>query len=340
MLINTFHSKKNKKYKVSIISPVYNSEKYITTFVNSIQNQMINEIEIIFIDDFSSDKSIETIEKYQKKDNRIKLIKNTKNRGTFVSRNIGVLKSKGDYLMFIDPDDIISENIIRICYNLAIKNKFEIIRFYIYLKNKNIGYITLSEFINELKSIPIYQPELSTYLFYGLGRLRQIDYNISNKFIKRSCLISVFNYLEKYYLDVFMIISEDGLINFMLYRTAKSFYFLKKIGYYYYQNKGSISERYDKLPSNLFFSIKYFYSKIIFDFTKNILYEKNIVNYYLDTFLNMTDINCLINFLKNDFSSSNDKDHSFYNYVINIYLESKLTNISSKEILKKLKDLI
>ncbi len=62
--INNFHFKKNKTPKVSIISPVFNREKYLIRFINSIQNQIINkiEIEIIFIDDFSQDKSVKIIE--------------------------------------------------------------------------------------------------------------------------------------------------------------------------------------------------------------------------------------------------------------------------------------
>lgn len=54
---------------------------------------------MIFIDDFSNDNSIKTIENFQKKDKRIVLIKNKKNRGTFINRNLGVLKSKGEYLI-------------------------------------------------------------------------------------------------------------------------------------------------------------------------------------------------------------------------------------------------
>ena len=201
-IINNFHFKKNKTPKVSIISPVFNREKYLIRFINSIQNQIINkiEIEIIFIDDFSQDKSVKIIESCQLKDQRIILIKNKKNRGTFISRNIGALKSLGEYIMFPDPDDILSQNIIYICYNLAKKNQYEMIRFNIY---KGKGNFVASSIMNQLKSLPIGQPELSTYLFYGLGTLCQIDYNVSSKFIKRSSFMMVLNYLEKYYLYIY-----------------------------------------------------------------------------------------------------------------------------------------
>jgi cellulose synthase/poly-beta-1,6-N-acetylglucosamine synthase-like glycosyltransferase len=70
-LINRIKFKRIKFPKVSIISPVHNREKFILRFIRSIQNQKFNDIEIIFIDDFSKDKSIKLIEKYQEKDGRI-----------------------------------------------------------------------------------------------------------------------------------------------------------------------------------------------------------------------------------------------------------------------------
>ena len=104
--------KKIKNPKISIISAVYNRGKYLFRFIKSIQNQKINDLEIIFIDDFSNDNTIEIIENFQKIDERIKLIKHKKNKGTLISRNNGALKSVGEYLLFPDPDDMISNDIL------------------------------------------------------------------------------------------------------------------------------------------------------------------------------------------------------------------------------------
>ena len=68
--------------KISIISPVYNRGNYILRFLRSIQNQGFEDIEIIFIDDYSTDNSVKLIEKYQKEDKRIVLLKNKRNKGT------------------------------------------------------------------------------------------------------------------------------------------------------------------------------------------------------------------------------------------------------------------
>ena len=88
-LCNNGILKNNKKFKIlenpkiSIISPNHNREKYILRLLRSIQNQFFDDIEIILVDDFSNDNSIKLIEEYQKNDERIILIKNKKNKGTF-----------------------------------------------------------------------------------------------------------------------------------------------------------------------------------------------------------------------------------------------------------------
>ena len=89
--------KKIDSPKISIISPIYNSEKFLLRFLKSIQSQNFNDLEIILVDDCSIDNSIELIKQYQKMDQRILLIKNKKNKGTFMSRNLGALYSKGQY---------------------------------------------------------------------------------------------------------------------------------------------------------------------------------------------------------------------------------------------------
>ena len=81
----------------------------------------------------------------------------------------------------------------------------------------------------KLKSKPIYQPELSDYLFYGFGNLNLNDFTLWNKFIKEDAFKRAINNIDPFYLNQYMIIFEDGLINFALYRTVKSFYLIKKI---------------------------------------------------------------------------------------------------------------
>ena len=196
--------KKKNNPKISLISPIYNRDRFILRFLISIQYQSFDDIEIIFVDDCSLDKSIEKIEKYQKEDKRIILIKNKKNKGIFITRNIGALYSKGKYLIIPDPDDIMSENILTICYNYAEKYKYEMIRFNIYGGNNKLFF---NDILNELENKKLYQPELSTYIFYLNNELRIKDYYIYNKFINflklimnsEKRLISLFPPLNKIY---------------------------------------------------------------------------------------------------------------------------------------------
>ena len=117
--------------KISLIIPVYNKEKYIKPLYASIQRQSLKDIEIIFVDDLSKDKSIEIIEEFMKIDKRIILIKHDKNRRNFYSRNETAKISKGKYLLIIGSDDLIINNILEKSYITAENNNLDITQFYI-----------------------------------------------------------------------------------------------------------------------------------------------------------------------------------------------------------------
>ncbi len=99
------------KILISVIVPVYNVEKYIDKCLNSIMKQSYKNIEIILVDDGSTDKSGKICEEYAKLDNRIKVV-HKKNEGLGLARNSGLEISSGKYIAFIDSDDFISENMI------------------------------------------------------------------------------------------------------------------------------------------------------------------------------------------------------------------------------------
>ena len=91
---------------VSIITPTYNSEKYIRETIASVQSQTYSNWELILVDDCSTDQTISVIKEIQKTDDRIHLIKSTVNSGPAVSRNKGIAKATGTYMTFLDADDI------------------------------------------------------------------------------------------------------------------------------------------------------------------------------------------------------------------------------------------
>ena len=114
--------------KVSIIIPVYNTEKYLNECLDSVVNQTLDDIEIICINDGSTDNSLNILESYAKKDNRIKII-TQKNSGQGCARNKGLSTAKGDYIYFIDSDDTILPETLNECYNLAVKNNLDFLMF-------------------------------------------------------------------------------------------------------------------------------------------------------------------------------------------------------------------
>ena len=112
--------------KISIIIAVYNIEKYISKCLESVIKQKGNDIEIIIIDDGSTDNSLKICKSYQKKDKRIKIITG-KNKGLNAVRNIGFDNSTGEYIWHIDGDDYIKDNSIEIIRNYI--DKYDIIYF-------------------------------------------------------------------------------------------------------------------------------------------------------------------------------------------------------------------
>ena len=104
--------------KISVIIPVYNVEQYLERCLDSVAGQTLKDIEIICINDGSTDGSLKILENYAAKDNRIKVI-NQENKGAAVARNAGLEIAAGEYLGFVDPDDNIDLNFYDVLYNLA-----------------------------------------------------------------------------------------------------------------------------------------------------------------------------------------------------------------------------
>ncbi len=108
--------------KVSVLMPAYNSEKYISEAIESILNQTFKDFEFIIIDDCSTDKTWNIIQKYEKQDSRITAVKNEKNMGIPINRNKLVSMAKGKYVVWQDSDDISVVNRIERQYAFMEKN--------------------------------------------------------------------------------------------------------------------------------------------------------------------------------------------------------------------------
>lgn len=124
--------------RVSVIIPCYNVEKYLPECLDSVIGQTFSDIEIICVNDGSTDNTLNILEKYKKQDKRIKII-NQENKGLAISRNIGLDKAHAEYVYFLDSDDYISRDCIEKLYNQTEKDKCDIVigGVNVYPENKN-----------------------------------------------------------------------------------------------------------------------------------------------------------------------------------------------------------
>ena len=113
---------------VSVIIPVYNVEKYLARCIQSVCGQSYQGLEIILVDDGSKDKSGVICDEYAERDGRIKVI-HKENGGLGDARNAGVEKAEGKYLLFVDSDDRIHENLVRDTVETAEKNQADMVIF-------------------------------------------------------------------------------------------------------------------------------------------------------------------------------------------------------------------
>ena len=110
--------------KVSVVLPVYNVEPYIDRCIESLQAQTMDELEFIFVDDCSTDGSMEAIERWATTDDRVRILRNEQNLGSGPSRNRGIEAACGYYLSFVDPDDYVALDFYELLWRAAEANSF------------------------------------------------------------------------------------------------------------------------------------------------------------------------------------------------------------------------
>jgi glycosyltransferase involved in cell wall biosynthesis len=272
----------SKYPKISVIIPVYNQEIIIKRALRSIQNQNLKDIEIILINDFSTDNTLKTIKQFQNEDSRIKIINNKRNKGTLYSRCIGTLHSIGYYILPLDNDDMyLDKDIFNILYNEGLANNLDIIKFTGLevrgLNNffkKKIGKIRFSGGVNNKIII---QPELSYFSLKRIGnkgKYISTDVYLWLKCIKNDVYKKAVILLGKERYSVFITSGEDDIMNFMIFQTANSFKYIPKYCVLRINTANSANKiitKEEKLIS------KFYYLNTVYDFSKNTLKGKEIV---------------------------------------------------------------
>lgn len=208
---------------ISIIIPIYNVEKYLDKCLESVLNQTYKNLEIILINDGSTDRSPNICNKYYKKDKRIKLI-NKKNEGVSSARNTGIELSKGKYIVFIDPDDYVTYNHIKVLYDCITRYNVDLV-------------ISNAIEINE-EGVVVKNEEKKSFLMDKDQCLKEL---LSDDNFYHMCWGNMYRkeLLEKIRFNCKYRIAEDLDFLYKYIKNIKSAYFLSKNTYYYLIREGS-----------------------------------------------------------------------------------------------------
>lgn len=179
------NSKRGKKVtpKISVIVPVYNSEQYLRDCLDSIISQSLTEIEIICVDDGSTDDSLEILKEYMERDQRIMVV-HQKNYKQSIARNIGVQLATGEYLYFIDSDDRIEQDALRCLYRQASNKQLDVLFF----NAKVCGELQEEEFVKLCKDYKSYYTRTGCYPATYDGKDLFCRMQVNGDYLSSPCL--------------------------------------------------------------------------------------------------------------------------------------------------------
>lgn len=223
------------KIKVSVILPVYNVDEYLKECLDSVVNQTLNDIEIICINDGSTDSSLAILNEYAQKDDRF-VVLSQENQGQGVARNNGIELAKGKYIQFVDPDDWIELNMLETLYNFAEEHNSQVVKFDYKEYNQFSGVYKKIDFIKSIKKR------------YNYNLLKIPYYNW--RILKKGCLMNLeLHVWTHFYLTQYIKtnniqfaptrIGEDHLFADGAILLASQIDYLNKFLYIYRQREGS-----------------------------------------------------------------------------------------------------
>ncbi len=243
------YMKESEKIKVSIVVPVYNVEKYIGRCLESLIHQTLQEIEIIIVNDGSTDSSLKICNKYAERDNRIRVF-SKQNEGLGLTRNYGIRKAKGEYIAFLDSDDYIDVDFYEKMYTIVKEKNVESCFAEIKQVDNN-GNIRIFD------KIP-FQEEVveSKSVLYNI--LHEYTKKCEKKFMQMCVWRTIYKRetIEKLQLKFVSereYISEDIIFNIDFLMQSKKTTFARDTYYYYCFNGISLTNKYknDRLEKDI-----------------------------------------------------------------------------------------
>lgn len=306
--------------KFTIVVPVYNAEQYIDQCISSLINQSYPNLEIILIDDGSSDKSYEICTKYASVDKRIKLIKNC-NHGVSYTRNFGIDIATGKYITFVDSDDWLELEAIKKVSEIFAREEVDVVQtnlLYCTDKLKENRYpqvindILDNNSFDELKKSIISSYYLQKKMKNQLGPVRCIG----GKFYKTSILKE-----NNIHFNNNIYILEDGIFNLNIYDKIKKIYICNYLLYNYRQNPTSTTFKYN---SNQFEQSNII-NDILFNYIKNL--NSNSVNFYMVFYLNCFEL--LSTYIYREQREKKYNYNKFKKNIINRFMNSNYFYVES-----------
>ena len=231
--------------KVSFIVPVYNVEKYLVECIESLLNQSEKDFEIVLVDDGSTDASGKICDEYQKKYENIQCI-HQENSGVAVARNVGIARSKGKWLFFVDSDDAASRDLIKVCSDFL--NDENDICFTGY--QEMVGDIIFDKSMSKTyEKRKIVKKDFEEFRLAVFNRDLKGNYDYHKmkmstpwcKFYRRELLTA--NEIE---FPEGICTGEDALFNLKVYDVANKGYYVSDQLYYHRVWAGAVSKRYDR----------------------------------------------------------------------------------------------
>lgn len=207
---------------LSVIMPVYNVEKTLSRAIESILNQSFSNLELILVNDGSTDRSSEICEEYTLKDKRISVINKT-NGGLSSARNEGLKNTQGDFVTFIDSDDYLDLNTYQLFHEKLLQEKIDLYIFNVCRIRNN-----KEEILNSIEK----KVEGSEEIIKSFFTYKGIDFYAWNKIYKKE-LFDGLIYPEN-------TLYEDIVTSYRVGQRAQKAYVTDKVGYYYIDNPESI----------------------------------------------------------------------------------------------------
>ena len=230
--------KKKEIPDISVIITTYNQANCFYRALRSVQNQSLKNIEIIIVDDSSTDISLKILENYQNKDTRIVILKHLHNYGKIKSRSDGVKLAKGKFITIIDGDDgLAKRDILYNSFNIAQISNLDIVEFnHVNFVNKHYRNIeTNLALIENLNNRIIYQPELKFKFIIIRNEMKYwsfVNRQIWAKLIRNEIFKKAIEFIGTKYTEDFISIFEDTIMSITLFIISNSYYLLREPGYY------------------------------------------------------------------------------------------------------------